>query len=30
MPSKTKYKNFIRPDIADMAPYTPIVPFDVP
>ncbi|MCY3742410.1 MAG: histidinol-phosphate transaminase [Candidatus Poribacteria bacterium] len=29
MPSKTEYKNFIRPDIADMAPYTPIVPFDV-
>ena len=26
---KTEYKNFIRPDIADMAPYTPIVPFDV-
>ncbi len=29
MPPKTEYKNFIRPDIADMAPYTPIVPFDV-
>ena len=29
MPSKTQYKNLIRSDIADMAPYTPIVPFDV-
>ena len=29
MSPKTVYKNFIRPDIADMAPYTPIVPFDV-
>jgi len=29
MPSKTVYQNFVRPDIADMAPYTPIVPFDV-
>ncbi len=29
MSSKTPYKNLIRPDIADMAPYTPIVPFDV-
>ena len=29
MSSKTRYKNLIRPDIADMAPYTPIVPFDV-
>ncbi len=29
MPSKTEYKNLIRPDIVDMAPYTPIVPFDV-
>ena len=29
MPSKTVYKDLIRPDIADMAPYTPIVPFDV-
>ena len=26
---KTPYKNLIRPDITDMAPYTPIVPFDV-
>ena len=29
MSSKTRYTNLIRPDIADMAPYTPIVPFDV-
>lgn len=29
MSPKTRYKNLIRPDIADMAPYTPIVPFDV-
>ena len=29
MSPKTLYKNLIRPDIADMAPYTPIVPFDV-
>ena len=29
MSSKTLYKNLLRPDIADMAPYTPIVPFDV-
>lgn len=29
MPTQTPYKNFIRSDIADMAPYTPIVPFDV-
>ena len=29
MSSKTLYTNLIRPDIADMAPYTPIVPFDV-
>ncbi|RKU18760.1 histidinol-phosphate transaminase [Candidatus Poribacteria bacterium] len=29
MPPKTEYKNLIRSDIADMAPYTPIVPFDV-
>lgn len=29
MPSKTFYKDLIRPDIAEMAPYTPIVPFDV-
>ncbi len=29
MPSKIVYKNLIRTDIADMAPYTPIVPFDV-
>lgn len=29
MSPKTPYKNLIRPDIADMAPYTPIVPFDV-
>lgn len=29
MSSKTIYKNLIRSDIADMAPYTPIVPFDV-
>ena len=26
---KTQYKNLIRPDIANMASYTPIVPFDV-
>ena len=29
MSSKTVYQNFVRPDIAGMAPYTPIVPFDV-
>ena len=29
MSPKIAYKNLIRPDIADMAPYTPIVPFDV-
>lgn len=29
MSSKTVYKNLIRSDIADMASYTPIVPFDV-
>ena len=29
MSSKIVYKNLIRTDIADMAPYTPIVPFDV-
>ena len=29
MPPKTAYKHLIRSDIADMAPYTPIVPFDV-
>ena len=29
MSPKTEYKNLIRRDIADMAPYTPIVPFDV-
>ena len=29
MSPKTLYKDLIRPDIADMAPYTPIVPFDV-
>ena len=29
MSTETLYKNLIRPDIADMAPYTPIVPFDV-
>ncbi|MYB93739.1 histidinol-phosphate transaminase [Candidatus Poribacteria bacterium] len=29
MSPKTEYKNLIRSDIADMAPYTPIVPFDV-
>lgn len=29
MSPKTLHKNLIRPDIADMAPYTPIVPFDV-
>ena len=29
MSSKTPYKDLIRPDIAEMAPYTPIVPFDV-
>lgn len=29
MPSKTEYKKLIRSDIADMAPYTPIMPFDV-
>ena len=29
MSPKAAYKDLIRPDIADMAPYTPIVPFDV-
>ena len=29
MSPKTPYKNLIRSDIAEMAPYTPIVPFDV-
>lgn len=29
MSSKTLYTNLIRPNIADMAPYTPIMPFDV-
>ena len=29
MSSKTVYQNLVRPDIADMAPYTPIVPFDI-
>ena len=29
MSTETLYKNLIRPDIADMAPYTPILPFDV-
>ena len=29
MSSEKPHKNLIRPDIADMAPYTPIVPFDV-
>ena len=29
MPIEKPYSNLIRPDIADMAPYTPIVPFDV-
>ena len=29
MASEAVYQNFVRPDIADMAPYTPIVPFDV-
>ena len=29
MSPKTQYKNLVRPNIADMAPYTPIVPFDV-
>lgn len=29
MSPKTLYQNLIRSDIADMAPYTPIVPFDV-
>ena len=29
MSPKTEYKNLIRRDIADMASYTPIVPFDV-
>ena len=29
MSLKTLYQNLVRPDIADMAPYTPIVPFDV-
>ena len=27
--NRLKYQNLIRSDIADMAPYTPIVPFDV-
>lgn len=29
MPPTTQYQNLVRPDIADMAPYTPIVPFSV-
>ena len=29
MASKSLYQNLVRSDIADMAPYTPIVPFDV-
>ena len=29
MSPKTLHQNLVRPDIADMAPYTPIVPFDV-
>ena len=29
MASEAVYQNFVRPDIADMAPYTPILPFDV-
>lgn len=29
MPTKKSYSTLIRSDIADMAPYTPIVPFDV-
>ena len=29
MPPKSLYQNLVRPNIADMAPYTPIVPFDV-
>ena len=29
MSSKTLYQNLVRSDIADMAPYTPIVPFDI-
>ena len=29
MSSKTVYQDLVRSDIADMAPYTPIVPFDV-
>ena len=29
MPTKPPYQNLVRSDIADMAPYTPIVPFDV-
>ena len=29
MSSKSLYQNLVRPNIADMAPYTPIVPFDV-
>ena len=29
MSPKTRYQNLVRPNIADMAPYTPIVPFDV-
>ena len=27
--NRLKYQNLVRPNIADMAPYTPIVPFDV-
>ena len=29
MPPNTQYQNLVRPDITDMAPYTPIVPFAV-
>ena len=29
MPPKRDYQHLVRSDIADMAPYTPIVPFDV-
>ena len=29
MSPKSLYQNLVRPNIADMAPYTPIVPFDV-
>lgn len=29
MSPKTRYQNLVRSDIVDMAPYTPIVPFDV-